>query len=83
MFHCNSAGALLAGRGQYRTRTRTVKNGTRMRYGSAVGLLISSCRADGRDTARTRTRTRGAVLGQRGRGRAEAGGDLYPLAEVG
>ena len=37
----NSAGALLAGRGQY--RTRTVKNGTRMRYGSAVGLLIS-CR---------------------------------------
>ena len=34
----NSAGALLAGRGQY----STVKNGTRMRYGSAVGLLISA-----------------------------------------
>ena len=66
----NSAGALLAGRGQY----STVKNG--MRYGSAVGILISSCRADmgaGRDTARTRSRTRGAVLGQRDRGRAEVG----------
>ena len=49
----NSAGALLAGRGQY----STVKNGTRMRYGSAVGLLIS-CRADGRDTARTRSSNR-------------------------
>ena len=43
-----------------------------MRYGSAVGSFIS-CRAssDGRDTARTRTRIRGAVLGQRDRGRAE------------
>ena len=34
----NSAGALLAGRGQY----STVKNGTRMRYGSAFGILISA-----------------------------------------
>ena len=57
----NSAGALLAGRGQY----STVKNGTRMRYGSAFGILISCRRADGRDTARTRSRTRGDVLGQR------------------
>ena len=31
----NSAGALLAGRGQY----STVKNGTRMRYGTVVRLV--------------------------------------------
>ena len=33
----NSAGALLAGRGQY----STVKNGTRMRYGTVVRLVYS------------------------------------------
>ena len=58
----NSAGALLAGRGQY----STVKNGTRH-------AVLISCRADGRDTVRTRTRTRGDVQGQRDRGRAEVG----------